>query len=167
MNRRILLALAAGLLASTANAQNPPTQSAPVMSDTQFLDRALAGNRFEVEAGRLAERKTTDAKLKDFARLMVADHGKALAELQEISKGLNRPVPDKLGSQHQAKLNALQAKDGAGFDTAYVAEMKAAHGETLVMLQSHRQVSRHDTIKAWIDKALPTVQRHKSMIDGM
>ena len=97
----------------SAPAHNPPTQTVPVMTDAQFLDKALDANRFEVETGKLAQGKASDPKLKDFAAMMVTDHGKALSELQDVARSLNRPVPDKLSSQHQAKCNALKSKEAA------------------------------------------------------
>ena len=148
-------------------AHNPPTQPVPVMTDAQFLDKALDANRFEVETGKLAQAKASDPKLKAFAAQMVTDHGKALSELQDVAKSLNRPVPDKLNSLHQAKYDALQAKDGSGFDMSYKGEMKSGHAETLMMLQTHSSKVMDPKLKAWIDKTIPVVQHHKSMIDGM
>jgi len=165
--RTLLFAAFAALAAITlAQAQSTPPKSPP-LSDNQFVEKAITGNRFEVESGRLAQSKATDAKLKQFADMMVMDHGNALKDLQGVAQDIKAPMPDKLDAQRQAKLDALKSKDAAAFDAAYKADMKSSHAETLAMLKTHRASTRNDKLKAWIDKTLPTVEKHKAAIDSM
>ncbi len=156
-----------GALAALAFAAAASAQTSPPLTDAQFVEKAVVGNRFEVESSRLAQSKLTDAKLKQFATMMVADHGKALEDLQSAAGGMKATLPDRLDVPHQTELDALKAKSGADFDAAYKADMKRGHTDTLALLQAHQRNARDTGIKAWIDKTLPVVQRHKDMIDRM
>ena len=55
-------------------------------TDAQILAFATAANKGEIAEGKLAETKATNAKVKAFARQMVADHTKMLAEGTAFAK---------------------------------------------------------------------------------
>src|SRR5207237_6630217 len=62
-------------------------------TDGQILAFASAANRGEIAEGKLAETKATNAKVKSFARLIVADHTKMLTEGTTFAKK-NNITPD-------------------------------------------------------------------------
>jgi putative membrane protein len=170
----IAASVAPGALAQTTTSppatkqQTNPQQAATVASDSDFVQKATVGNRFEVEAGQLAATKATDAKLKDFARMMVTDHGAALKKLEDAARAAGAPpVKAGLDAAHQSKLDALKAKSGAEFDRQYKADMKQAHEDTLAMLTSYKQNGKNDKLRAWAEAALPTVQKHRDTINAM
>jgi putative membrane protein len=162
--------VASGALAQATTTSPPanPQQAATVASDSDFVQKATVGNRFEVEAGQLAATKATDAKLKDFARMMVTDHGAALKKLEDAARAAGAPAAKPgLDATHQAKLDTLKARSGAEFDRQYKADMKQAHDNTLALLTSYKQNGKNDKLRAWADAALPTVQKHRDAINAM
>jgi putative membrane protein len=181
MTSRIALAGAAllassllsGLAAQTTGQApaTPPAQAAvqAPLSDAEFVKKATIGNRFEIAAGQLAVASGGDAKVKEFGRMMVSDHGAALKELEAASAGMNAAVPalPALDPERQAKLDALKSKKGAEFDAAYKADMKKAHDDTLAMLKAYQQSGKSEKLKAWATKILPTVQKHRDAIYAM
>ena len=68
--------------------------------DAEFATEAAAGGMSEVEFGKAALTKSTNAKVKEFANMMVNDHGKANQELMLIakSKNINLPLSDAVTS---------------------------------------------------------------------
>lgn len=59
---------------------------AVVESDAEFTTKAAVGGMAEVEFANIALQKTTDTQIKDFAKMMVKDHGTANEELMSIAK---------------------------------------------------------------------------------
>src|SRR6187402_3719502 len=55
-------------------------------SDAKFAVDAANGGMAEVALGKLAQTKATNAKVKEFADMMVMDHSKANDELMALAK---------------------------------------------------------------------------------
>lgn len=140
-------------------------------SDGEFARKAAIGGMAEVESGQLALSKTTNAQIKDFARMMVADHRKANEELKSIAKMKNITLPDALDDEHRKNMDELNKKTGNDFDKAYVSAMIDDHKKTLKLMQDEAKDGRDADLKAFAVKTAPIVQAHLDMInkiqDGM
>jgi putative membrane protein len=110
----------------------------------------------EVELGKLASQKASNADVKAFANRMVEDHGKSNAELARIA-GSNAPKPpaDKL-----APPAALATASGADFDRAYMAEMVMAHQNTVTLFEKQSREGQDEALKRFATEKLPTVRDH-------
>ena len=117
-----MLALLAG--APSAFSQQPSSDVPPVSEnkvDTETFTRTLASaNRFEIESGKLAEKKGVAADVKDFAALMVKDHTKAGEDFKAaLDKSQTTasvtPQGPPLEPNDQAMLDQLKALDGDAF----------------------------------------------------
>ena len=99
MQRIHSLTLAAALAvaftaANGASAQTPRSQEAtaaqksgaPTSDDNQFVQKAAAAGRMEVEHGRLASQKASNAQVKAFGNMLVKDHTAANQQLMSIAK---------------------------------------------------------------------------------
>src|SRR5262245_66244609 len=51
--------------------------------DRDFVMDMAEGNRAEIELAKMAEERATNEKVKDFARMLVRDHNKAIAKLRK------------------------------------------------------------------------------------
>jgi putative membrane protein len=137
-------------------------------SDGEFVARATAGNLLEIEEGKLAESRATDAGLKSFGRMMVADHGKAQQELQDAAvAGKVKVGAAQLDKQHQTMLDNLKAQWGTAFDLVYTEDQVAVHDRTVSLLLDYLQNGKNAALKSWADKTLPVVLRHRDLIGGM
>ena len=72
----------------------------------------------EVEHGKLAMGKATNANVKAFGEQMIADHTKAGAELKILAVSKSLTVPALLDPTHQAIHDNLAKLSGAAFDRA-------------------------------------------------
>lgn len=95
--------------------------------DSDFAMKAASGGMFEVEASKLAEQKGMNPKVKEFAAMMVKDHGKANEELMAIASAKGIVLPPQMGEDHQEKYNELSKLSGKEFDKKYVSLMVDAH----------------------------------------
>jgi putative membrane protein len=106
--------------------------SAAAVTDPQIAAIVVAANTVDIEAGKLAQSKTANEKVRQFADTMVNDHtavNKAAVALvtklgvtpeeSETSRGLTAS-----GEQTRARLNGLSGKE---FDREYIANEVAYH----------------------------------------
>lgn len=134
-------------------------------SDGDFATKAAVGGMAEVELGQLALTKASNAQIKDFARMMVADHGKANEELKAIAKMKNISLPTALDEEHQKKMDELNKKMGNDFDKTYVSAMVDGHKKTLKLMQDEAKDGKDADLKAFALKTSPVVQSHLDMIN--
>lgn len=132
--------------------------------DIDFANKAAVGGLAEVEFGKLAQEKGTNAKVKDFAAMMVRDHGKANQELMALAKMKNINLPAVLDDEHMKKMEELKAKSGGDFDKAYVMAMVEGHQKTLALMQDAAQNCKDSDLKAFATKTAPIVKAHLDMI---
>jgi putative membrane protein len=132
--------------------------------DAKFATAAANGGMAEVGLGKLALQKSTNAKIKDFANMMVTDHGKANDELKAIAKAKNITLPDSVDADHQKKMADLNAKSGKDFDKAYVDAMVDGHKKTLDLMKDGAKSCKDADLKAFAAKTAPTVQMHLDAI---
>lgn len=133
--------------------------------DAEFATSAANGGMAEVELGKLAASKTTNAQIKDFAQMMIKDHGKANDELTAIAKAKNITLPTTVDNEHQQKFQDLQSRSGKDFDKAYVDAMVDGHKKTLDLLQNEAKNGQDPDLKAFASKTAPVVEMHLNAIN--
>jgi putative membrane protein len=133
-------------------------------SDAEFATKAAVGGMAEVELGKLALTKTTNPQIKEFANMMVNDHGKANAELMELAKVKNITLPTMVDDEHKKKMEDLQKKSGVEFDKAYTDAMVDGHESTLKLMKDEATDGKDGELKAFAGKTAPVVQTHLTMI---
>jgi putative membrane protein len=131
-----------------------------------FVKKAALDGMTEVELGKVALSKSQDEKVRKFADRMIADHGKANAELASIAKGKNLEVPKALDSEHQMMVQSLSSKSGAAFDAAYGEHMSADHAKAVALFEGASTSTDRD-LAAFAKKTLPTLKEHKKLAEGL
>jgi putative membrane protein len=101
----ILAAMSTLSCNSGEKSSNSGTASSDISSDTattltsvdttvsNFINNAMMANAVEVEAAQLALEKSRDEKVKSFANMMVADHGKAVTGLKSLANKKRVELP--------------------------------------------------------------------------
>ncbi|QNN44670.1 DUF4142 domain-containing protein [Pedobacter roseus] len=134
-------------------------------ADAKFTTQAAVGGMAEVELGKLALEKSSNAQVKEFATMMVKDHGMANAELMAIAKQKNITLPSTVDDEHKKKMEDLSKKTGSDFDKAYVDAMVDGHKSTLKLMEDESKDGKDADLKAFATKTAPTVQSHLVMIN--
>jgi putative membrane protein len=134
-------------------------------SDAEFATKAAVGGMAEVELGKLALTKTANPKIKEFANMMVNDHGKANEELMTVAKTKNITLPAVVDDEHQKKMDELKQKTGTDFDKAYTDAMVDGHKKTLTLMQDEAKDGKDADLKAFAAKTAPVVETHLNMIN--
>lgn len=143
-----------------------PAATVPTPTDETaaptFVAKAAAGDMFEIEAGKIALERSTNAEVKAFARMMVAGHTRTTADLKAAiaAAGLTLAPPATLPDDKAAALADLRGVDATGFDRAYMNGQIDAHQATLNLVSRYAQDGDTPQIKAAAAGMLPTLQEH-------
>lgn len=135
--------------------------------DAKFAVDAANGGMAEVALGKLAEGKAVNAKVKEFAAMMVADHTKANDELMALAQAKNITLPQSVSTEKQSVMDELTKKSGKDFDKAYVDQMIDDHKKTISMYEDASKNLKDADMKAFVDGKLPTVKAHLEHINAI
>ena len=133
--------------------------------DAKFATEAANGGMAEVALGKLAQQKSTNAEIKNFAAMMVTDHGKVNDELMALAKTKKITLPATVDADHQKKMDDLSKMNGKDFDKAYVDAMVDGHKKTLDLMQNGAKNCKDADLKAFAAKTAPAVQMHLDAIN--
>lgn len=170
------IALASLLLTGTAWAQagapaaavTPPATnpSAAQLSDDQIQSAVKVANQGEIDEANIALKSGKDKAVKDFAKMMIKDHGKVKKELVTLTKSEKLKTADSdlkksfedAGKTSKDKIKGLK---GADFDKAYMEDQVSMHQDLLSALDSTLIPSAKNTkLKALLEKIRPDVAAH-------
>lgn len=144
--------------------------AAPAPASAQdYATQAAAADQFEIESSKLAADQAEDAKIKAFAKMLVADHTKSSNELKTIAASLKPAltVTPTLRPDMQSKLDALKDVKGADFDRLYATQQVAAHQEALALHQGFASAGQDAQLKTFASKTADVVQKHLTEAQGL
>lgn len=124
-----------------------------------FMEQAAIGGLMEVEAGKLAEKQSTNAAIKDFAAMMVKDHSKANDELKGIATAKKFTLPSSLPAADKNHLDDMKKLSGADFDKHYVGMMVTDHAKAEALFTAGMK-NPDKEISGFASKTLPIIQGH-------
>ncbi len=130
--------------------------------DAQFLVNAAEINMEEIKLGQLAQQRASSADVKNFAKMMVEGHTKALSDLKGLAQTKQVSLPDsttKDGLDHYGKLD--EEKNGSDFDRKYCDMMVDAHKDAIDRFERAAGDNNADAqIKQWASSMIPDLRSH-------
>ena len=143
------------------------------LTDAQIAAIAHAANMGDIQKSQLAKKRTKNAKVRQFANLMIKDHtaldnqAKKLGispEENDTSRSLEQGAQDALG-----KLQDLKGKE---FDAAYAQNEAQSHEKVLSALDNQLIPNAQDPeLKALLQKARAKVAEHldhaRTLVDSL
>ena len=133
--------------------------------DASFYKTLAQGGIAEVEAGKLAQQKGADPKVKDFGAMMVKDHSAANEQLKALAAGKGIDLPGSSSTSQMATKAKLEVLSGGTFDKSYVDDQVKAHRDTVELLKKEIATGQDPDAKAFAQKVLPTVESHLHAIN--
>jgi putative membrane protein len=156
------------VLTLPAFAQTAPAAKGKLSEqDRSFVDQATTGGLAEVAAGKIAEQKAQKDNVKDFARQMIADHGKANDQLMAIVGQEKLKAPTAPDKRHAAAADRLKKMSGAEFDRSYMQGQIEDHEKTVQLFQKEAKSGQDAKLKAFAAETLPTLQHHLQMAQSI
>ena len=133
--------------------------------DASFYKTLAQGGIAEVEAGKLAQQKGDDPKVKDFGAMMVKDHSAANEQLKALAAGKGIDLPGSSSTSQMATKAKLEVLSGGTFDKSYVEDQVKAHRDTVELLKKEIATGQDPDAKVFAQKVLPTVESHLHAIN--
>ena len=115
---------------------------------------------YQIQAGKIAEAKAQSPAVKDFAKMMVADHATMTNQMKHVFAALGAKVPTELGPRGTRMIDALNAASPADFDKVYLNQQEAAQAAELATLRVYADSGESTDIKPAAEKRIPAVKAH-------
>ena len=146
---------------STMTGANAPSTAALPAADAQFVTKAAEGGQFEVEIGKLAATKATDAAVKSFAQMLVDDHTAANDKLRQIASSHNVALPAALPADKKKEIEQLGKLSGAEFDRQFVKTVGIKdHHHDIDEFEKAAKSAKSDDVRDFAQSTLPTLKKH-------
>jgi putative membrane protein len=138
----------------------PGAQAAPSAQDQAWMTAAHQGNLAEIAAGQAAVAQASTDTVRELGQMLITDHTTLDANLTAAATELGITLPTAPSPEQQAELNAVAAKSGAAFDSAWVESQIAAHRATLAAGETELATGSEQQVKDLAAAAAPVVQHH-------
>jgi putative membrane protein len=154
----ILLAGAFVAVAGSAAAQAP--------NDAQIAHIVVTANQVDIDAGKVAQQKGSNADVKAFGKQMVTDHGGVNKQATDLVTKLGVKPEDNATSQSlksggEENVKKLKTLNGKAFDRAYVDHEVAYHQQVLDAIdKTLLPNAKNAELKALIEKVRPNIDAH-------
>lgn len=143
--------------------------AAATLTDPQVAGVVLTANLGEVQEAQLAQSKSTNTAVLNFANMMITDHNAATTRLQQILDQQNIMTADSsqrqsLSSMANTTYNTLFTQTGATFDKSYAMSQVMAHQTVLNLFdQVLIPSAQNAALKAELQTERTAVANHLTM----
>jgi putative membrane protein len=150
---------------TAARSAAPATTPKGGLTDSNIVALLDEANKADSAGGAVAIKKATNADVKAFAKLMMAEHHAMRVQGQQLAKqlGITPKPPERnpLAGYVKNEMDALQkTPKGAEFDRIYIDHEVSVHQAVLDFANQARVTTQSAELKALIEKAAPVVRKH-------
>jgi len=128
--------------------------------DARFARAAVLAGSAEEQLGQLAEKNASSASVKEYARMVAEDHGKANDQLHQLVIKDGVKVRDGMKQPDHSTYDRLSKMSGAQFDQAFVKQMVEDHQKAVELFQQEISDGQNADFKKFAADTLPALQRH-------
>jgi putative membrane protein len=152
---------------SSAKDTTKMAATTPDNDDSKFCVTAADAGMTEIALSKAALTITSNAKIKDFANMMITDHTAAANKLMALCKAKGIALPNAPSANHQKAIDDISKKTGADFDKAFVDQMVKDHKGAVSLFTGESKNAVDPDLKAFATSTLPTLQGHLDAITAI
>jgi putative membrane protein len=130
------------------------------MADAHFAKAAAQGGMAEIQLGKLAADRGSNAMVKAFGERMVTQHGAAADQLKAAAEQAHIVLPTAVSSKDQQTYDRLARLTGSDFDRAYADDMVQDHEKDVHEFQNEANNGKNSGIRAFAAQTTPMIQQH-------
>ncbi|HUO15162.1 MAG TPA: DUF4142 domain-containing protein [Verrucomicrobiae bacterium] len=144
------------------NTSSSSTSSSSELStaDKHFVMEAARADKAEVELGKLAEQKTSNPEVKQFAERMIHDHTQNDDQLKQVAEKTGVTLPASLSTKDAALKEKLSGLSGEQFDKTYMQNMVTDHTQDVAAFKHESMDGKDSAVKNYASESLPTLESH-------
>jgi putative membrane protein len=145
-----------------AKASAPEAPKLDSLSDEQIAAITDAANTAEIAQAKLAQAKSKDPSVKQFAAMMINHHGEAKQKQAKLKlKPVESGVSTAMQVDADSTMNALKADSGKDFDQAYITAQVDGHQKVLDTINDKLLPNvKNADLKAYLEEIKPRVEEH-------
>ncbi|KAF2338547.1 DUF4142 domain-containing protein [Flavobacterium tistrianum] len=128
--------------------------------DSEFLVDQAEINLAEIEIGKLAQTKSTNAEVKKFGKMLVDEHTKSASEVSALAKAKNFTLPNSLTEEGQDEYNKLNEKSGVDFDKKFADMMIDGHEKAIKKLEKAAKDANDQEVRTWASNNIAGLTAH-------
>jgi putative membrane protein len=166
MLKKLSVLFTSAALAAFASAYGQTGSSESAPNDPQIAMIAVVADTVDIDAGKLAAKKSTNKDVKAFAETMVRDHTAVNAKATALAKKLG-VTPEESATSKSLKENGdktlakLKGMSGAEFDKAYV-DNEVSYHEAVIGVVTNTLIpnAKNPELKSLLESAGPIFNSH-------
>ena len=128
--------------------------------DSEFLVDATEINLAEIEIGKLAQTKSTNAEVKKLGKMLVDEHTKLAAEVKTVADSKNFSLPTSITEDGKDVYDKLNEKTGLDFDKKFVDLTIDGHEKAIDKFNKAAENATDPEIKTWASKNVASLTAH-------
>ena len=162
----VLTGLALFTLSTHATHNVLTTEEKARAADSEIAAMLVMGNELEIDAGRMAKRKTDNAEVRAFAERMISNHKAGNKQVKDVTKRLkistaNTEQSREMKKDFKADLRLIKKLKGNQFDAAYINFAVTTHMKKLNKIDSEfLPKAQNLEFKSLIEQIRPGVAAH-------
>ena len=129
----------------------------PSRADRDFMNAVATMDMTGAHEGRLAEDKTTNAEVKDFARMLVKDESESFGHLEEVASKAGVTIPRGINSARIPEIRMLEHLSGVRFDHQFARDEVAAQQHALAVFKREAKYGGNTDVKAYAASMIPVL----------
>jgi putative membrane protein len=136
---------------------------------TGYVQLAAIGDMFEIQSSELALSRAVSPEIKQFAKMMTADHTSTTEKLKAAlaESNVDVPLPNDLDAKHAALLADLKSADENEFDALYVKMQLDAHKQALALHKGYSESGEVPALKAVATGAIGVIEHHLASAEAL
>ncbi|HLH16604.1 MAG TPA: DUF4142 domain-containing protein [Bryobacteraceae bacterium] len=144
------LALTAGTFVAGAAGKGPGKKTLRALAETDVA---------QVDAGRIAQKKSANPVIQKFAQQMVQDHTQMLSSTRFMAQQHGVTLPTTPSDRQQADIRRLQTLSGKDFDYAYLQGVIGDSQKSARMLPRHERAA-DPAVSSYLQKTQAALEDH-------
>ena len=137
----------------------------PAATPQDFVNQAASSGMFEVQSSELALERAGSDEVKDFARMMIRDHGELNEQLKAVAAGKGLTVPAEIAGPAAQHMEAVMGAEGDSFDQAYLDHQAQAHAEAIALFEPWAEQTDDTDMAALAQKAVQHIRTHQETLE--
>jgi putative membrane protein len=159
MDRNIFIALSVAVLIVIGSIPTDATQKIEP-EEIAFLRKAAQEQLAEIGLGKLAMKKASHKKVKEFGAEIVEDHQYTSQEIKELSAKEGIYLPVEMHDKQKKAQQRLSHLSGNAFDKAFITYLLKKHRNQVEELQKNAAKLHNEGVKHWAETTEPILAVH-------
>lgn len=167
MKKQMLLMACCVAAATFSSCSKEDDAGSSYAYDRHFLKVAGYVHMGELDASTVASSLGDKAVIRDYSKMVFADHTMAYKELQTLADGYGTKLTGTPDSAHVRLVNQLRQLSGRSFDSVFIHAQVKDHQDAILLFREELERGTDPAMTAYATKYLAVLQQHLQTADSI